>query len=85
MKLLLFQLALVVLTGGTGVFLWAKPEKCIRMQINFYRYINWIMEPVSMEKEIRNTRFMGVAVLACVLLLLAYIACSFLIRRFESA
>ena len=42
-----------------GVFLCLKPALAIRIQIKFYEKINWRMEPVSMEKEIRNTRIMG--------------------------
>ncbi|MFH1996899.1 MAG: hypothetical protein ABIJ27_07925 [Candidatus Omnitrophota bacterium] len=46
-----------------GVWLAWKPRKAIAMQIAFYRMINWKLEPVSMEKEIRNTRVMGAALL----------------------
>ena len=42
-----------------GVFLCLKPALAIKIQIKFYEKINWRMEPVSMEKEIRNTRIMG--------------------------
>jgi hypothetical protein len=31
----------------------------IEIQRKFYEKINWKVEPVSMEKEIRNTRIMG--------------------------
>ena len=47
-----------------GVFLMARPKQVIDAQITFYRWINWRMEPVSWEKEIRNTRIMGVVALA---------------------
>ena len=46
-----------------GVFLMAVPKQVIEAQIIFYRWINWRMEPVSWEKEIRNTRIMGVMAL----------------------
>ena len=42
-----------------GVFLCLKPALAIKIQIKFYERINWRMEPVSMEKEIRNTKIMG--------------------------
>jgi len=45
-----------------AVVVW-QPRKIIDMQIAAYRLINWKMEPISMEKEIRNTRIMGLAVL----------------------
>jgi len=37
------------------------------MQRRFYLLINWRIEPVSMEKEIRNTRWMGLFLIALVL------------------
>ncbi|MFA5039041.1 MAG: hypothetical protein WC732_05110 [Candidatus Omnitrophota bacterium] len=42
-----------------GLFLYLKPRDAIRIQIAFYKSINWRMEPVSMEKEVRSTRWMG--------------------------
>ena len=42
-----------------GAFLYLKPALAIKIQIKFYEKINWRMEPVSMEKEIRNTKIMG--------------------------
>jgi len=35
------------------------PKRVIAAQQSFYLRINWRMEPVSMAKEIRNTRWMG--------------------------
>jgi hypothetical protein len=43
----------------TGLFCAIKPALCIEMQKRFYAKINWRMEPIFMEKEIYNTRFMG--------------------------
>lgn len=43
----------------TGVFLISKPILAIKTQQRFYAKINWKMEPISMEKEIRHTRIMG--------------------------
>jgi hypothetical protein len=36
-----------------------RPELAIEIQRRFYARINWKIEPVSMPKEIRNTRIMG--------------------------
>jgi hypothetical protein len=44
---------------AAGLFLALKPVSCIELQKRFYAKINWRMEPISMEKEIRNTRLMG--------------------------
>lgn len=35
------------------------PDKAILFQQRFYLKINWRIEPVSLKKEIRNTRIMG--------------------------
>jgi hypothetical protein len=42
-----------------GIFLTLNPARAIELQRRFYLLINWKIEPVSMEKELRNTRLMG--------------------------
>ncbi len=49
----------VSLLAGTVCLRW--PRKVIVFQQRFYSRINWRMEPISMSKEIRNTRLMGLA------------------------
>ena len=48
-----------VISAALGVFVFLKPEMTIELQRRFYVLINWRMEPISMSKEIRNTRSMG--------------------------
>ena len=67
----IFMMICVVL--GYGVFLLAKPALVIELQQKFYAKINWRMEPISMEKEIRNTRMMGVFLIAVTVLTAIYI------------
>jgi hypothetical protein len=59
----------VILSGVallTGIVLIVIPRKVIDAQIALYRPFNWKLEPISMEKEIRNTRIMGwIMVLFC--------------------
>ncbi len=43
-----------------GCFLVIFPALAIEMQRIFYAQINWRVEPISMPKELRNTRIMGV-------------------------
>ena len=45
----------------TGAVCLRWPQKVIAFQQRFYSWINWRMEPISMCKEIRNTRLMGLA------------------------
>ncbi len=42
-----------------GLFSVLRPASCIEIQKRFYAHINWRIEPISMEKEIRNTRILG--------------------------
>lgn len=56
-KVLIFIFSLCSLGGG--LFLIAKPHQAIEIQKRFYARINWKIEPISMPREIRNTRIMG--------------------------
>jgi hypothetical protein len=42
-----------------GIFIRGKAELVIEIQRRFYLKINWKIEPISMEKEIHNTKLMG--------------------------
>ena len=64
-------IAVIAITFG-GLLAW-KPKKIIDMQIALYRPFNWKIEPISMEKEIRNTRIMGLVVLVLGILSLGFI------------
>jgi len=44
---------------AVGVFMGFRPALAIEIQRRLYYRINWKIEPVSMPKEIRNTRIMG--------------------------
>ncbi len=52
-------LVLPVVSLILGILVWKRPERAIEIQRRFYLKINWKIEPVSMEKEIRNTKLMG--------------------------
>jgi len=67
------QLTVVVIAIVFGGLIAWKPKKVIDIQIALYRPFNWKIEPISMEKEIRNTRIMGLAVLVLGILSLGYI------------
>jgi hypothetical protein len=58
--LLLIILILISASGVlTGFFLFLNPDLVIEIQRRFYERINWKIEPVSMSREIRNTKIMG--------------------------
>jgi len=65
-----FQLILGVLAFLSllsGIFLLFKPARAIVIQQKFYTMINWKIEPISMAKEVRNTRIMGLIFIAIAL------------------
>jgi hypothetical protein len=66
--LLLVPLAILI----AGLILFIKPVFCIKWQIKFYGKINWRMEPISMEKEIRNTKIMGLFLVGASLATIIY-------------
>lgn len=43
-----------------GLWMFLRPARAIEVQRRFYLMINWRIEPISMRKEIRNTKLMGV-------------------------
>jgi hypothetical protein len=70
------QLTIAVVAIIFGAIIAWKPKKTIDMQIAIYRPFNWKIEPISMEKEIRNTYIMGLVVLILGILSLGYILLS---------
>ena len=57
---------------SVGFLLAIKPALAIEMQRRAYEKINWRIEPISMSKEIRNTKIMGVLLLAITLATVVY-------------
>lgn len=55
-----------------GLCLLFKSSSAIEAQRRFYEKINWRIEPISMPKEIRNTRIMGLFLIAMALLGVVY-------------
>ena len=62
---------LAAVSLGLGLFLIFKPSTAIDIQQKFYRLINWNMTPVSIKKEIRNTRIMGMFLITVIILIIA--------------
>lgn len=67
------QLSITVIAIVFGALVAWKPKKTIEIQIALYRPFNWKLEPISMEKEIKNTRIMGLIVLILGIISLIYI------------
>jgi hypothetical protein len=56
--------AFAVFSFGCGLWCIRKPREVIHCQQRFYARINWRLEPLSWEKEERNTVRMGIFLLA---------------------
>ena len=55
-----------------GLFVFFKPILTIEIQKKFYEKINWRIEPISMQKEVRNTKIMGIFLVAVAILTIIY-------------
>ena len=69
--LIFFILGIVI-----GLFLFFKPILAIEFQKKFYENINWRIEPISMKKEIRNTKLMGLFLIVIIFLTISYMLIS---------
>lgn len=55
-----------------GLLIFFKPELTIEIQKKFYERINWHIEPISMPKEIHNTRIMGISLVVVAIVAIIY-------------
>jgi len=63
MLLLFLPLVFPVIALPAGLVLILNPGLAIELQKKFYAAINWKIEPISLEKELRNTRIMGALII----------------------
>lgn len=72
----MIELILFVVVAGAalfiGLFIYQRPQKAFELQKKFYALINWRIEPISMEKEIRNTKIMGLFLIVFTLVSCVY-------------
>jgi hypothetical protein len=59
MKNMILSIFLPVVGVVIGFILTRAPGLCIELQKRAYALINWRVEPISMERELNNTRLMG--------------------------
>ena len=74
---LLVLISIAIINILLGLFLFLRPTLAFQMQKKFYEKINWRIEPISVDKEIRNTKIMGFFLIVITLLL---VVCSHMIR-----
>ena len=70
-----FLIAILIIVSSLVIGLWMflKPALAIEMQRRFYEKINWRITPISMQKELRNTRIMGLFLVCFALMTTVYI------------
>jgi hypothetical protein len=75
METLIFILLLSISFASIliGLFIFAKPTSAFEIQKRFYALINWRIEPISLQKEIRNTKIMGLFLIVLGFSTIAYI------------
>jgi hypothetical protein len=72
----MFNLLIMLSVGvslAVGLFVFFKPAAAIEFQRRFYEKINWRVEPISMPKEIRNTKIMGLFLVVISVAVVVYI------------
>ncbi len=73
MSIIVLEILCVLVSIPIGLILFLKPACAIEMQRKFYEKINWKIEPISMPKEIRNTKIMGISLFVLSVFYSAYI------------
>lgn len=75
MNLNLLPLSMLLAIAGiiVGLAMFFNAALLIKEQIKFYAKINWRMEPISIPKEIKNTRIMGLVLFAFCVFTIIYI------------
>jgi hypothetical protein len=60
-----------------GFILFLRPSQAIEIQRRFYLLINWRVEPVDAEREIRMTRYMGIFMIVMMTASFVLVCCQF--------
>lgn len=69
----LILILIFIISISIGLFLFLNPALAIKIQKKFYEKINWRIEPISMQRELRNIKVMGLFLIAMTLLTIAYV------------
>lgn len=57
---LIIEILVTLMAFINGVICASNPGRAIKIQQKFYEKINWRLEPINLDKELRNTRIMGI-------------------------
>jgi len=73
MNYLPIAIILAVVGIGFGLFMIYKSDAIIKIHIKSAAKSNWRVEPISMEKELKNTKIRGINFVALCILAIIYI------------
>ena len=60
------SIAFIIVGIVVGLFVFFYPVSVMRMQVKLYEKINWRIEPISLQKEYKRTKYTGLyLVLLC--------------------
>ena len=70
---ILAAISISIISVILGLFLFYKPALAIEIQRKFYEKINWRVEPIFLQKEIKNTKIMGLVLITISSLTIIYV------------
>jgi len=76
MNYLPVSVVLIIIGIIVGLLVFFYPVSVMRMQVKFYEKINWRIEPISLQKEFKRTRYTGLYLVCLCLFAIMYICYS---------
>ncbi len=66
------EITIAMLAFFFGLLCFFRPDSAIKLQQKFYEQINWKIEPINLNKELKNTRIMGIINLTLAIIIVFY-------------
>ncbi|MDD3274997.1 MAG: hypothetical protein PHQ84_04455 [Candidatus Omnitrophica bacterium] len=73
MSLVPISMVLIIVGIVVGLLVFFYPVSVMRMQVKFYEMINWRIEPISLQKEFKRTKYSGLYLVVLCLFASLYI------------
>ena len=73
MILVPISIMLIIVGIIVGVLMFFYPVSVMRMQVKFYEMINWRIEPISLQKEFKRTKYSGLYLVVLCLFAILYV------------
>lgn len=62
--MIIIAITTTLLILSFGILCIRRPDRAIELQRRFYEKINWRLEPIIIKQELKNTRIMGIFMVA---------------------